>query len=119
MGQPKEYPICRVPSSRGQRKQRYRHLLPGRMVFTDYDHVGHYLRNAIALFQTIRRKNADWVNLANLWLLRNCIRENYNHGIGIEDMIFGNDVDTLQPMTKQRLFAAAKEIQRRDKYVTL
>ena len=39
--------------------------------------------------------------------------------IGIEDMIFGNDVDTLQPMTKQRLFAAAKEIQRRDKYVTL
>lgn len=34
-------------------------------------------------------------------------------------MIFGNDVDTLQPMTKQRLFAAAKEIQRRDKYVTL
>ena len=67
----------------------------GEMVFTDYDHV------------------------ANLWLLRNCIRENYNHGIGIEDMIFGNDVDTLQPMTKQRLFAAAKEIQRRDKYVTL
>lgn len=91
----------------------------GEMVFTDYDHVGHYLRNAIALFQTIRRKNADWVNLANLWLLRNCIRENYNHGIGIEDMIFGNDVDTLQPMTKQRLFAAAKEIQRRDKYATL
>lgn len=89
------------------------------MVFTDYDHVGHYLRNAIALFQTIRRKNADWVNLANLWLLRNCIRENYNHGIGIEDMIFGNDVETLQPMTKQRLFAAAKEIQRRDKYATL
>lgn len=38
----------------------------GEIVFTDYDHVGHYLRNAIALFQTIRRKNADWVNLANL-----------------------------------------------------
>lgn len=45
----------------------------GEIVFTDYDHVGHYLRNAIALFQTIGRKNADWVNLANLWLLRNCL----------------------------------------------
>lgn len=91
----------------------------GEMVFTDYDHVGHYLRSAISLFQTIRRKNADWVNLDNLWLLRNCIRENYNHGIGVEDMIFGNDDDMLQPMTKKRLFAVAKEIRRKDEYATL
>lgn len=118
MGQPKEYPICRVPSSRGQ-ETRYRHLLPGR-------NGVHRLRSCRTLFaeryclvSDYKAKNADWVNLANLWLLRNCIRENYNHGIGIEDMIFGKDVDTLQPMTKQRLFAAAKEIQRRDKYVTL
>lgn len=91
----------------------------GVMVLSDYDHVGHYMRNAVALFQTIKRKRADWVTIGNLWLLRNCIRENYNHGIGVEDMIFGEDDKTLQPMTKQRLFAAAREIRRRDKYATI
>ena len=25
----------------------------------------------------------DWVNLHNLWILRDCVRENYNHGIGV------------------------------------
>lgn len=93
----------------------------GVMVSSDYDHVGHYMRNAVALFQTIKRKKADWVTIGNLWLLRNCIRENFNHGLGLDDMIFGDslNLDELQPMTKQRLFAAAKEIRRRDKYATL
>lgn len=93
----------------------------GVMVSSDYDHVGHYMRNAVALFQTIKRKKADWVTIGNLWLLRNCIRENFNHGLGLDDMIFGDslNLDELQPMTKQRLFAAVKEIRRRDKYATL
>lgn len=54
----------------------------GKRVFHDYDHVGHYMRSAIILFRRIKNRTADWVNLQNLWTLRNCIRENYNHGIG-------------------------------------
>lgn len=91
------------------------------IVFTDYNHVGHYLNNAIALFQTIKRQNADWVNLENLWLLRNCIRENHNHGLELEEMIFGKRYayDEIEPMTKQRLFAIAKAIRDKDEYATL
>ena len=47
----------------------------GERVFHDYDHVGHYMRSAIVLFRQIRKRTADWVNLRNLWTLRNCIRE--------------------------------------------
>ena len=38
----------------------------GERVFHDYDHVGHYLRSAIVLFQQIRNRTADWVNLLKL-----------------------------------------------------
>ena len=34
------------------------------------------------IFSRIKNKTADWVNLRNLWILRDCVRENYNHGIG-------------------------------------
>ena len=59
----------------------------GKRVFHDYDHVGHYMRSAIILFRRIKNRTADWVNLQNLWTLRNCIRENYNHGIGVDSLI--------------------------------
>lgn len=79
----------------------------GERVFHDYDHVGHYMRSAIVLFRQIRNRTADWVNLRNLWTLRNCIRENYNHGIGVDALIYGENYDgenpeTLTPLTKQR-----------------
>ena len=61
----------------------------GKRVFHDYDHVGHYMRSAIILFRRIKNRTADWVNLQNLWTLRNCIRENYNHGIGVDSLIYG------------------------------
>ena len=41
-----------------------------------------YLYTAAVLFSRIKNKTADWVNLRNLWILRDCVRENYNHGIG-------------------------------------
>ncbi|WP_368248809.1 exo-poly-alpha-D-galacturonosidase, partial [Intestinimonas butyriciproducens] len=65
----------------------------GKRVFHDYDHVGHYMRSAIILFRRIKNRTADWVNLQNLWTLRNCIRENYNHGIGVDSLIYGEDFD--------------------------
>lgn len=79
----------------------------GERVLHDYDHVGHYLRSAIVLFRHIQNRTADWVNLRNLWTLRNCIRENYNHGIGVDALIYGENYDgenpeTLTPLTKQR-----------------
>ena len=54
----------------------------GRLVLHDYNHCGHYLYTAAVLFSRIKNKTADWVNLRNLWILRDCVRENYNHGIG-------------------------------------
>lgn len=67
----------------------------GKRVFHDYDHVGHYMRSAIILFRRIKNRTADWVNLQNLWTLRNCIRENYNHGIGVDSLIYGEDFASL------------------------
>lgn len=96
----------------------------GECVLHDYDHVGHYLRSAIVLFRKIRRRTADWVNLRNLWTLRNCIRENYNHGIGVDSLIYGEDFDgenpeTLTPLTKKRLEIICKRIRELDKYATI
>lgn len=96
----------------------------GQRVFHDYDHVGHYMRSAIVLFQTIKNSTADCVNLENLWTLRNCIRENYNHDIGVDSLIYGEDFDgknteTLTPLTKKRFDLMVKRIQKLDKYATM
>lgn len=96
----------------------------GERVFHDYDHVGHYLRSAIVLFQEIKDRRADWVNLENLWKLRNCIRENYNHGIGVDDLIYGENYngenpETLTPLTKKRLNLIVKRIKELDMYATI
>ena len=96
----------------------------GKLVCHDYDHVGHYMRSAIVLFGMIRNRTADWVNLENLWTLRNCIRENYNHGIGVDALIYGENYDgenpeTLTPLTKKRLEIICKRIRELDKYATI
>lgn len=65
--------LCQVVE--GEQNQEIVLYYLGERVFHDYDHVGHYLRSAIVLFQQIRNRTADWVNLENLWTLRNCIRE--------------------------------------------
>ena len=65
----------------------------GKLVLHDYNHCGHYLYTAALLFSKIRNITADWVNLHNLWILRDCVRENYNHGIGVDDLIFGENFD--------------------------
>lgn len=91
------------------------------LVFTDYNHVGHYLHNAIIMFNTIHNKTKEWVNLYNLWTLRNCIRENYNHGLGLEIMIYGKCYSSgiYEPMTKKRLFEIVEMIQKIDPYATI
>ena len=91
----------------------------GERVLHDYDHVGHYLRTAIELFRHVRRRNADWLNLDNLWTLRNCVRENYNHCIGVDDLIFGENYDTITPLTKARFEKIQKVIKERDPYATI
>ena len=95
----------------------------GELVFHDYDHVGHYLRTAIELFRHVKRKDADWLNLDSLWTLRNCVRENYNHCIGVDDLIYGEnffgDFDTLTPLTKARFEKIQKTIKERDPYATV
>ena len=67
---------------------------------------------------------ADWVNLKNLWLLRDCIRENFTHGLEVDDLIFGEtfdgeDPETIKPLTKERLFKIKKVIQEKDPYATV
>lgn len=96
----------------------------GECVLHDYDHAGHYLRSAIVLFLKIRRRTADWVNLRNLWTLRNCIRENYNHGIGVDSLIYGEsfdgeNLDTLTPLTKKRFEFMVKRIKELDEFATV
>lgn len=93
-------------------------------VLHDYDHVGHYLRTAVILFRRVKNRTADWMNLGNLWALRNCVRENYNHGIGVDDLIFGENfdgenLDTLTPLTKKRFDLVIKLIKELDEYATI
>ena len=75
----------------------------GKLVLHDYNHCGHYLYTATLLFSKIRNITADWVNLHNLWILRNCVRENYNHGIGVDHIIFGENFDGENLDRKLRL----------------
>jgi hypothetical protein len=96
----------------------------GKLVLHDYNHCGHYLYTATLLFSKIRNITADWVNLHNLWILRNCVRENYNHGIGVDDIIFGENfdgknLDTLTPLTKKRFDYLCKRIKELDPYATI
>lgn len=96
----------------------------GKLVLHDYNHCGHYLYTAAVLFSRIKNKTADWVNLRNLWILRDCVRENYNHGIGVDDIIFGEDfdgenLDTLTPLTKKRFDYLCKRIEELDPYATI
>ena len=79
---------------------------------------------ASLLSRRSRNRTADWVNLENLWTLRNCIRENYNHGIGVDALIYGEDfdgenLDTLTPLTKKRLETICKRIRELDEYATI
>lgn len=97
--------LCQVVEDREKQDLDIYYL--GKRVLHDYDHVGHYLRTAVILFRRVKSRTADWVNLRNLWTLRNCVRENYNHGIGMNDLIFGenfdgDNLDTLTPLTKKR-----------------
>lgn len=96
----------------------------GKLVLHDYNHCGHYLYTATVLFSKIKNRAANWVNLRNLWILRNCIRENYNHGIGVDDLIYGENfdrehLDTLTPLTKKRFGLIIKRIQELDPYATI
>lgn len=77
------------------------------------------MRSAIVLFQQIRKRTADWMNLENLWKLRNCIRENYNHGIGVDALIYGENLNTLTPLTKKRFELIIKRIKEKDEYATI
>ncbi len=69
----------------------------GERVFHDYDHVGHYLRSAIVLFQQIRNRTADWVNLENLsdapGLHRGKLQPRHRSG----RLIYGEDFDGQEP----------------------
>ena len=96
----------------------------GKLVLHDYNHCGHYLYTAAVLFSRIKNKTADWVNLRNLWILRDCVRENYNHGIGVDDIIFGENfdgenLDRLTPLTKKRFDYLCKRIKELDPYATI
>lgn len=96
----------------------------GKLVLHDYNHCGHYLYKAFLVFCRIKDSTADWVNLYNLWKLRNCIREDWNHGIGVKDLIYGENfdeknLDMLTPLTKKRFDYLCKQIKELDEYATI
>lgn len=111
-----QIPFCLCRIAEDEENQEIDVYYLDKRVCHDYDHVGHYFRTAIIMFRRIRNITADWVNLKNLWLLRDCIRENFNHGLEVDDLIFGEtfdgeDPETIKPLTKERLFKIKKVIQ--------
>ncbi|OUN77915.1 exo-poly-alpha-D-galacturonosidase [Bacteroides sp. An51A] len=96
----------------------------GSEVLSDYNHTGFYLETAIALFMAIKDQNQSWMNLGNLWKLRNCIRENLNHNLKLDRLIYGesfdgSNVSTLTPLTESCFYEIIKEIQSLDEYATI
>ena len=64
------------------------------------------------------------MNLRDLWTLRNCVRENYNHGIGVDELIFGENfdgenLDMLTPLTQKRFDLIIQRIKELDEYATI
>ena len=101
-----QIPFCLCRIAEDEENQEIDVYYLDKRVCHDYDHVGHYFRTAIIMFRRIRNITADWVNLKNLWLLRDCIRENFNHGLEVDDLIFGEtfdgeDPETIKPLTKE------------------
>lgn len=96
----------------------------GSEVLSDYNHTGFYLETAIALFMAIKDQNQSWMTLGNLWKLRNCIRENLNHNLKLDRLIYGESFDgsnasTLTPLTENRFNEIIKRIQSLDEYATI
>ena len=119
-----QIPFCLCRIAEDEENQEIDVYYLDKRVCHDYDHVGHYFRTAIIMFRRIRNITADWVNLKNLWLLRDCIRENFNHGLEVDDLIFGEtfdgeDPETIKPLTKELLFNIKKVIQEKDPYATV
>ena len=94
-----QIPFCLCRIAEDEENQEIDVYYLDKRVCHDYDHVGHYFRTAIIMFRRIRNITADWVNLKNLWLLRDCIRENFNHGLEVDDLIFGETFDGEDPET--------------------
>ena len=88
-----QIPFCLCRIAEDEENQEIDVYYLDKRVCHDYDHVGHYFRTAIIMFRRIRNITADWVNLKNLWLLRDCIRENFNHGLEVDDLIFEETFD--------------------------
>lgn len=72
----------------------------------------------------IKDQNQSWMALENLWKLRNCIRENLNHDLKLNRLIYeesfdGGNVSTLAPLTESRFYEIMKEIQSLNEYATI
>lgn len=67
-----QIPFCLCRIAEDEENQEIDVYYLDKRVCHDYDHVGHYFRTAIIMFRRIRNITADWVNLKNLWLLRDC-----------------------------------------------
>ena len=90
----------------------------------DYNHCGNYMYRADVLLSRIKIKTAEWVNLRKIWILSDSVRENYNQGIGVDDIIFGENfdgenLDTLTQITKKRFDYVCKRIKELDPYATI
>lgn len=90
----------------------------GEIVFADYilPDGGCYLETAAELFKTAspKSKQRKWFNLFWLVALRDMVRENYNHGIGLDDILYDE-----KPLTFARLLKVNRLIKEIDKYATI
>ena len=99
-----QIPFCLCRIAEDEENQEIDVYYLDKRVCHDYDHVGHYFRTAIIMFRRIR--------------------ENFNHGLEVDDLIFGEtfdgeDPETIKPLTKERLFKIKKVIQEKDPYATV
>ena len=89
----------------------------GEIVFADYLLTdGCYLGSALALFNTasIWSRQSKWFNLYWLIVLRHIIRENYNHGLDLDDILYEE-----KPLTFDRIKTVRRLAKEKDKYASI
>lgn len=93
-------------------------LYKGEIVFADYIMCdgSSYLESAFDLFKTATpwSKQSKWYNLYCLIVLRDLIRENVNHWLCLDDLLFSEKPLTLRRIREVKRLAKAK-----DKYATI
>ena len=81
--------------------------------------MGDYFGSGIMMFRRMRKIRGDWVKVKKVWLVRECMRENFNDGVEVEDVMLGErlegeDGESIKGVRKEGVLKIKKVIEEKD-----